>query len=110
MIKVNNKKDFEKELNSSQKVLAFFYANWCPYCRAFVPVFNKDVGNFREGTIMHVILDDYDNPIWEDYDIEAVPTVILFEKGKVCKRLDGKFGVGLKEKQFTTWLNEFNCK
>ncbi len=36
--------------------------------------------------------------------MEAVPTVILFEKGKVTKRLDGRFGVGLTEKQLDNWL------
>jgi hypothetical protein len=29
----------------------------------------------------------------------VVPTVLLFEKGKVTKRLDGARGVGLEEKQ-----------
>jgi hypothetical protein len=52
-------------------------------------------------------LDDYDNPLWDDYKVDAVPTVIFFEKGKVGKRLDGKFGVGLNEKQFNVWLEQF---
>jgi len=30
---------------------------------------------------------------------DVVPTVIVFEKGKVSKRLDGEPGAGLKEKQ-----------
>jgi len=34
----------------------------------------------------------------DDYDVEAVPTVIFFEKGKVSKRLDGRFWQGLERK------------
>ena len=111
MIKVDNQEDLNKELKKNEKVLALFYASWCPYCVAFVPVFSKKVGSFSLGPVIHVLLDDYDNPLWDDYDIEAVPTVMFFEKGKVCRRLDGRFGVGLNEKQFVVWLSQFeaNC-
>ena len=107
MIKVDNQQDLNEELKKNEKVLALFYASWCPYCVAFVPVFDKKVGNFTVGSVVHVMLDDYDSPLWDDYDIAAVPTVIFFEKGKVCRRLDGRFGVGLSEKQLVVWLKQF---
>jgi hypothetical protein len=67
------------------------------------------VVNFDSGSVIHVLLDDYDNPLWDDYSVEAVPTVIFFDKGKVCRRLDGKSGVGLNEKQLKVWLEEFKA-
>ncbi len=106
MIKVDNKQSLDEELKKDDKVLALFYASWCPYCIKFVPIFNRKADTFNSGTVIHVMLDDYDNPLWDDYDIEAVPTVIFFEKGKVAKRLDGKFGVGLNEKQLDDWLKK----
>jgi thioredoxin-like negative regulator of GroEL len=51
-------------------------------------------------------VDDDDNPLWDEYSIGAVPTVILFEEGKVCKKLDGRYGYGLSEKQLEEWLKE----
>ena len=78
-----------------------------PYCMRFVPVFDKKIVNFSYGSVIHVLLDDYDNPLWDDYSIDAVPTLIYFEKGKAIRRLDGKNGVGLNEKQLTVWLKEF---
>ena len=106
MIKVDSRQGLNEELKKHEKVLALFYASWCPYCVAFVPAFNKNVANFKSATVIHVLLDDYDNPLWDDYNVETVPTVIFFEKGKVSKRLDGRFGVGLNAKQFTDWLTE----
>jgi hypothetical protein len=50
------------------------------------------------------LLDDYDNQLWENYEIEAVPTVIYFERSKVIKRLDGKSGIGLNERKLDNWL------
>jgi thioredoxin 1 len=106
MIQVDNKQDLNKELNHNHRVLALFYASWCPYCKSFVPVFNQKIHSFNGGTAIQVLLDDYDNPLWDDYSIEVVPTLIFFEKDKVCRRLDGEFGVGLSEKQLIVWLKE----
>jgi hypothetical protein len=64
------------------------------------------MARFKGATVIHVLLDDYDNPLWDDYSIEAVPTVIYFENRKVNIRLDGRFGVGLNEKQLNIWLEK----
>jgi len=110
MIEVDNKQDLNSQLKAKGEVLALFYASWCPYCIGFVPVFDKKVANhLNVGSVIHVLLDDYDNPLWEDYAIEAVPTVIFFENGEVCRRLDGKSGAGLNEKQLAAWLKEFSA-
>jgi thioredoxin 1 len=107
MIEVDNKQDLDTELKKNKKVLVLFYASWCPYCLNFVPSFDRKTVGSGFGSVIHVLLDDYDNPLWDDYSIGAVPTVIFFEEGRVCRRLDGKFGVGLSEKQLKIWLEEF---
>ncbi len=42
----------------------------------------------------------------EEYSIEIFPTVILFEDGRVLKRLDGKPHQGLDEKQLKDLLED----
>jgi hypothetical protein len=37
--------------------------------------------------------------------VDVVPTVLLFEKGAVTKRLDGAPGAGLDEKQLKKLVN-----
>jgi len=106
MIQVDSKEQLDEQLGKYEKALALFYASWCPYCTGFVPSFKKAVAHLHSTTVIYVLLDDYDNPLWDDYSIGAVPTVIYFEKGKVSKRLDGEFGIGLKTKEFTDWLEE----
>lgn len=109
MIEVDNKKDLEEELKKAEQVLVLFYASWCPYCSSFVRAFDKTITNYGFASVVRVNLDDYDNPMWDDYDVCNVPTVIYFEEGKVCRRLDGKAGLGLSEKQFRVWLEQFNA-
>jgi len=104
MIEVNNKCDLENQLKKSKRVLALFYTSWCPYCTSFLAIFDRAIMKRNFECALRVNVDDYDNPLWEDYSIEAVPTVILFDEGRVCRRLDGRFGEGLSEKQLGEWL------
>jgi thiol-disulfide isomerase/thioredoxin len=106
MMEVSNKYDFDSQITNNKRVLAFFYASWCPFCRSFLPLFAKNASKSDSCIVLYVKIDDYDNPLWDEYSIEAVPTVILFEAGKVCRRLDGRFGYGLSEKRLMEWLEE----
>jgi thiol-disulfide isomerase/thioredoxin len=106
MLKVYTQEALDSELMKNKQVLALFYSAWCPYCVRFVPTFDKTVATMDFERVIHVLLDDYDSPLWDEYDIPAVPTIILFEDGKVSKRLDGRLGSGLSEGSFKTWISE----
>ena len=106
MIKVNSQKDLEAELAKTKSAIALFYSSWCPYCLRFVPVFNEQITTSKFESVIHVVIDDNDNPLWDVYNISAVPTIIYFEEGKVCNRLDGRLGKGLGDEQFTAWLKK----
>lgn len=104
MIEITTKEDLESQLKRGKKVIALFYSSWCPFCRRFLPAFDKSYSKHLFNLALRIKVDDYDNPLWEEYSIEAVPTVILFEDGKVHSRLDGRFGIGLNAEQFEEWL------
>jgi hypothetical protein len=52
-------------------------------------------------------LDGEDNPLWDVFGIDIVPTVLFFEGGEVVQRLDGKPLVGLDEKKLEKALATF---
>lgn len=104
MIEVSNERDLEKQLKSNPKIFALFYASWCPFCRSFLPVFNKHEEKQGSAQFMRVKIDEDENPLWETYSLEAVPSIILFENGTVSRRLDCDLGAGLTEKQFSKWM------
>ena len=106
MIEVNNKHDLEKQVKKNKRVLVLFYASWCPYCRSFLATFDKNILKRNFECVLRVNMCEYDNPLWDEYSIAAVPTVILMDEGKVCRRLDGRLGEGLSEKQLSEWLEE----
>ena len=85
------------EIRNKDKALVLFYATWCPFSQRFLPIF-AEYSRSNPEECLSIVVDD--NPeICEDYSIEYYPTVILFRKGKVSKRLDAKPGVGLDRKQ-----------
>jgi thioredoxin 1 len=104
MIEVSDKLSFESQLRKSKKVLALFYASWCPYCRNFIGAFNEVAPKSGFGLALRVRIDDYDNPLWEEYSIAAVPAVLVFDGEKVSRRLDCRLGEELSEKQLKGWL------
>jgi len=106
MNEVTNKHDLEIQLKKDKRVLTLFYASWCPFCRRFLPAFDKNYSKYCLNSVLRVKVDADDNPLWDEYSIGAVPTVILFEEGIVCRRLDGRYGYGLSEEQLEEWLNE----
>jgi thioredoxin 1 len=104
MIEVNDEKNLLTQVKANSRVVALFYASWCPFCRSFLFVFNKHAEKDRSAVFMWVKIDEDENPMWETYSLVAVPSVILFEKGELSRRLDCDLGAGLTEKQFVRWL------
>ncbi|HDQ04373.1 MAG TPA: thioredoxin [Deltaproteobacteria bacterium] len=98
---VNTEQDLDKILSNKNKVIALVYASWCPFCRNFLPVFEKYVSG--EGFDFVRVQDDQEC-IGEKYNVDIFPTVLFFEKGKVAMRLDGEPGVGLSEKQLADFV------
>jgi thioredoxin 1 len=105
LIEVVDDASLKKLFKANKKVIALFYASWCPFCRSFISVFNKHAGNPGSTLFVKVRIDEHENPMWETYSLIAVPSIIMFEDGKVCKRLDCELGTGLTERQFGKWLS-----
>jgi thioredoxin 1 len=101
---------FDDLLSSQEKALVMFYANWCPFCQKFKPIFEASANSpthsqpkFYESNIDHD-----DNPLWERFSIDAVPTVIAFQDGKIISRIDAKTGIGLIKSDLDSILKETN--
>ena len=88
------------EIGQKNKAFVLFYTTWCPFSQRFLPIF-EEYAESNPKECMSVIVDDRPD-ICEEYSIEYYPTVILFKKGKVYKRLDAEPGIGLDKSQLKT--------
>jgi len=90
-----------KHLKKNGTLAVLFAAEWCPFCRRFSPIFNSAL--IEKGLPgAQADLSDLENPLWEAFDIEVVPTVMVFKNGELIYRKDGVLGRGLPD----TAMNE----
>lgn len=75
--------EFEQEI-SSGKVLVDFYADWCGPCQMLSPVIEQ----LEQESGIKVIKIDVDSlpGLARQFRVMAIPTLLLFENGKMVKR------------------------
>lgn len=99
---VDNLHDLEETLQKKDRVVAMVYASWCPFCKRILPVFEKQA---QESERTFLLVADDEEHIADLYGIDVFPTLFLFEKSQIVKRLDGKPGIGLNEKQIKDFIS-----
>jgi thioredoxin 1 len=83
------------KLLDSRNILAVFYASWCPFCRKFLTIFEGTMTKKNDPQGALVDISDEDNPLWERFGVNIVPTLVGFRDGAAIVRKDGVAGVGL---------------
>ncbi|GAB3265444.1 thioredoxin [Larkinella harenae] len=80
---------FHDIIRGDTPVLVDFYADWCGPCKVLAPTL-KQLAE-RKGDKLRVIKVDVDKSRWASstYQIQSVPTMILFHKGKIVWRQSG---------------------
>ncbi len=87
-----NNGEFETEvLKSNVPVLVDFYADWCGPCHAIAPTIEA-LSNEFEGKVKFVKVDvDSNQEVASSYEIMSIPTIMLFENGKVEDSIVGAY-------------------
>ena len=86
-IHVQRAEAFETVLDTDTRVLVDFYADWCGPCNALAPRIER-------------LASEVDNPVVKldvealpdvatRYDVQAIPTLIVFENGMPVERMRG---------------------
>lgn len=76
-------------IDSGQPVLVDFWAEWCMPCRMLSPTIDKIAGEFAGKVKVGKVDTDKNRDVSVQYQITAIPTVMIFKKGQVAKKIIG---------------------
>ena len=100
-------------ISKGNRALIMFYADWCPFCQKFKPIFESLLFNIHKASkskssyrMYGAKVNDDDNPLWDKFSINCVPTLIAFDKSKPVARRDAKIGKGLTKSDVNSVLKE----
>ena len=75
--------------NSNTPVLVDFYATWCGPCQMMAPILEQVGANLRDRLqVVKIDTDKYPN-LASKYEIEALPTLVLFKDGQPAEKIEG---------------------
>ncbi|WP_319419764.1 thioredoxin [Pleurocapsa sp. FMAR1] len=95
--------------NSDIPVLVDFWAVWCGPCRVMNPI----VANIAETWSGKVIVGkanvDDNEEIATNYQIQAIPTILIFDQGEVVERIPGLVDQAVLEEKLNNLTNRVSA-
>jgi thioredoxin 1 len=55
-------------------------------------------------------VNDYESPLWARFSINAVPSLIVFNKGQIVSRRDAKMGAGSRKSDLDSVIKEIRME
>ena len=83
------KKSFQNIINQKVPVLVDFYADWCGPCKSMAPILKQLKAELKDEISIIKINVDSNQPIAAKYQVQGVPTFIIFKNGKQTWRQSG---------------------
>ncbi|MGI0020275.1 MAG: thioredoxin family protein [Nitrososphaera sp.] len=95
--------ELESVLASGEKALVMFTADWCPFCRRFESIFDGAKSPYVHYAVK---VNEDESPLWDRFDIKAVPTLAAFRNGQMVARRESRLGAGLGKGEMDSILKE----
>lgn len=78
-----NAENYHKYIQGIQPVLVEFSAPWCVYCRRLAPAFEAAAQQYLGKILFATVNIDDEEELAEEEKIELVPTLLLYQNGKL---------------------------
>ena len=88
-----NEQNFKDTISSAAvPVLVDFWAPWCGPCKAIAPLLEELSGELNGKVQITKVNVDENSTIAAEYNIRAIPTLLLFKNGSLADQFVGMVG------------------
>ncbi len=87
MVKEIKDVEYEKVIEKG-KVVIDCYAPWCGPCKMISPIIDKLSEEIKDVDFYKINVDDAEK-ITSEFDIMSIPTILIFENGKLKEKVVG---------------------
>jgi thioredoxin 1 len=83
--------NFNQEIKNNNLLLVDFWAEWCGPCKSMHPIFTRMAKKYKQIRFARVNVDDAQD-IAMKYEVQSIPTFIMFKNAEVVNRMVGAVG------------------
>lgn len=95
---------FSEIIRGETPVLVGFYAEWCGPCKVMAPILNEVKASMGEKVIILKVDVDKNQQAAAKFQVQGVPTLVLFKEGQIKWRQSGVVQKRLLEQVLTNQL------
>ncbi len=99
--------ELEEILSNNKVVFLFFTADWCGPCISFLETFRNVALELSKPGIFFGRVDvDRSYSVAERYNIERIPSIAVFVKGKIVDVIVGSMGKGALQRRLLSYIEK----
>jgi thioredoxin 1 len=96
---------FDETVNSSDKpILIDFWAEWCGPCKMIAPILSEIAVEQKDNLVIAKLNVDDHGDIAQRFGVMSIPTLLVFDKGEMKKRMVGAKGKGALLQELSEFL------
>jgi thioredoxin 1 len=100
-----NSVDLQQKINSGEKLMVEFWAEWCGPCKMMKPIFERVASSNESDVQMYTLNIDHNREIALSLGIRSIPTVKMFNSGEVVETKVGLLNEGQINNLLTELIN-----